>query len=54
MRRWVQAENERRINRLIQSAYNMTREAAIAHLKNQGLYDQDRLPEQKDMIIEWR
>lgn len=54
MRRWVQAENERRINRLMQSTYNMTREAAIAHLKNQGLYDQDRLPEQKDMIIEWR
>jgi len=47
-------QNERRIMGLMKRSYNMTREKAIKILKDQGLYDEDRMPYRKNIIIEWR
>ena len=54
MIRYVKERNESLIRDLIASTYNMTREEAIKHLKDLNLYDKERLPYAKDMIIEWR
>ena len=54
MKKYVDLQNEKLIRSLISSTYNMTRNEAIKHLKDQGLYDQERKPYIKDMIIEWR
>lgn len=54
MKKYVDIQNEKLIRNLISSTYNMTRNEAIKHLKDQGLYDQERKPYIKDMIIEWR
>ena len=54
MKKYVNIQNEKLIRDLMASTYNMTRDEAIKHLKNLGLYDQERKPYIKDMIIEWR
>ena len=54
MKKYVDIQNKKLIRNLISSTYNMTRNEAIKHLKDLGLYDQERKPYIKDMIIEWR
>lgn len=54
MIQYIQLENEKLIRNLMTSTYNLSREDAIKHLKDLGLYDQERKPYAKKVIIEWR